>query len=87
MKNLNNILAAVSKMSGLTFTVVGPFFVADVTHDPEKFASIPVGQHGMELVGESEKTKSHIHDIDKGFVGSADWRNAKQEMEMMPIAV
>ncbi|PIR03783.1 MAG: hypothetical protein COV59_03870 [Candidatus Magasanikbacteria bacterium CG11_big_fil_rev_8_21_14_0_20_39_34] len=45
----------------MTFTVKGPFLVADLTQNKELYESIPVGSHGEEEVKKKEKTKEHKH--------------------------
>lgn len=50
-----------SALQGLNFTVIGPFFVADLSNNEQLFATIAVGKHGMENVGRRKKTRSHDH--------------------------
>jgi hypothetical protein len=52
-----------SQVEGISFTVVGPFMVADFNQDQSLFDNLPVGQHGMEAVSAGESMEFHKHEF------------------------
>ena len=48
-------------LTGITFTVMGPFLVGNCTSKSGQFKLIPVSKHGQELVAAGTSTKSHTH--------------------------
>ncbi len=63
MKTNTEIRALIQQFQGLNFVSIGPFLVADLGQDEQRFRNIPTGRHGMEDVPPGQKTEPHAHEF------------------------